>query len=128
MERGGNEAMRPHHAALLGLADALDWNLNSRDLRPNLSLKSFRHVRIGLQELLGLLPALAQSDLAIGEPGARLAHDVVRHANVEQTALAADPLAIHDVELGHAEGRCDLVLDHLDAHPAANGVRAALDR
>src|SRR4029077_9769290 len=42
-------------------------------------------------------------------------------------AGARDTLAEHDVEFGLAEGRRDLVLDHLDLDPRADGVGAVLD-
>ncbi len=49
------------------------------------------------------------------------------HAHVDQAALAADALAVEDVELGLLEGRRDLVLDDLDAGTVADRVRAVLE-
>ena len=60
-------------------------------------------VRVLAQELLGRLAALAEPRVAEGEPRAGLGDDVHRHADVEEAALAGDPLAVHDVELGDAE-------------------------
>ena len=81
-------------------------------------------VLVGAQELLGLLAALAEPRLAVVEPGAGLGDDVRGDADVQEAALLGDALAVHDVELGDAERRGDLVLDDLDAHAAADGVRA----
>ena len=39
----------------------------------------------------------------------------------------ADPLAVLDVELGLAQRRGDLVLDHLHAHPVADRLGALLE-
>ncbi len=49
------------------------------------------------------------------------------HAHVDQAALAADALAVEDVELGLLEGRRDLVLDHLAAGAVADRFRAVLE-
>ena len=38
-----------------------------------------------------------------------------------------DALPVHDVELGELEGRGDLVLDDLDAHPVADRLGAVLE-
>ena len=57
-----------------------------------------------------------------------LRDDVHRDADVEQAALLGDALAVHDVELGDAERRRDLVLHDLDAHPVADRLGAGLDR
>ncbi len=50
------------------------------------------------------------------------------HAHVDQAALAADAVAVEDVELGLLEGRRDLVLDDLDAGAVADRVGAVLQR
>ena len=64
----------------------------------------------------------------IAEEGAALLHDLAAHTQVEQGALARDPLAVHDVELGQLEGRRDLVLGHLDAHAVADRLGAVFER
>ena len=69
--------------------------------------------RVVAQELLGVLPALAQADVAVVEPGAALVDELVLDGQVEQVAFAADAAVVHQVELGLAERRRDLVLDHL---------------
>src|SRR5690606_1843850 len=54
------------------------------------------------EEGLGVLPALAELLALVGVPGTRLLHEAQVDADVEQRALAADALAVHDVELGLA--------------------------
>src|SRR4051812_22503228 len=85
------------------------------------------HVRVIPQELLGVLPALADALAVIAEPGARLLDDTGLHAEIEQLADLADALAIHDVELDLAERRRELVLRHLHPGLVADGLVAVLD-
>jgi len=47
---------------------------------------------------------------------------------VEEVAGERDALGVHDVELGVAEGRGDLVLDDLHPRPVAGDLDAVLDR
>src|SRR5581483_8379199 len=84
------------------------------------------------EELLGVLPALAQLLALVRVPGARLLGDPQVDGDVEQRALTTDALAVHDVELGLLEGRGHLVLHHLDPgavphhlHPVLDGLDAA---
>ena len=97
-------------------------------LGPDLRLDVGADRGVVAQEALRRFAALAEARLAVGEPRAGLRHDVHRHADVEEPALAADPLAVHDVELGDPERRRDLVLDDLDADAVADRLRAGLDR
>ena len=80
------------------------------------------------QELLGVLAALADPLRLVGEPGAGLLDHAGLDAEVDQLAGLGDALAVHDVELDHAERRRDLVLDHLDPGLVADGLVAVLDR
>src|SRR5207244_8043097 len=57
-----------------------------------------------------------------------LADDPLLDADVDERALAADALAVDDVELGLLERRGDLVLDHLAAGAVADRVGAVLQR
>ena len=66
------------------------------------------------QELLGILAALADALATIAEPGAGFLNDVVQNAQIEHVAGAGDAFAVHDVELGLAEGRGGLVLNYFD--------------
>src|SRR5207249_2021584 len=77
---------------------------------------------------LGGLAALAEARLLEGEPRAGLVDDAHRDTDIEQATLLRDAFAVHDVELGDAERRRDLVLHDLDSHAVADRLRAALDR
>ena len=79
------------------------------------------------QEDLGVLPTLAELLAVVGEPGSRLLHDPQVDGQVQQRAFTADPLAVHDVELGLAERRRHLVLHHLDPGAVAHHLGAVLD-
>src|SRR6185369_10422580 len=85
-------------------------------------------VRVVPQEVTGVLLTLAELVALVGVPGARLAHDALLHAEVDQAALAADAGAVEDVELGHLERRGHLVLHDLDAGPVADRVGTVLER
>src|SRR5690606_8015023 len=87
-----------------------------------------REIRVVLEELAGVLLALAELVPLVGEPGPGLADHAVLDTEVQQAALAGDALAVEDVELGLLEGRGQLVLHHLDAGAVAHGVAAGLER
>ena len=89
---------------------------------------SLADVLVVLQELPRVLAALAHALAVEGVPGARLLDDLVVDAEVEEVALLADALAVEDVELGLAEGRRHLVLDHLHLRAAADDRLALLER
>src|SRR5215467_12459551 len=86
-----------------------------------------RHLGIVLEELLGVLAALADALAIVGEPGAGLLHDARLHTEIQELATLGDALAVHDVELDHLERRRHLVLDHLDAGLVADHLLALLD-
>src|SRR4029453_14149176 len=79
------------------------------------------------QEELGVLPALAELLAVVRVPGPRLLHEAQVDADVEQRALAADALAVHDVELALLEGRGALFLHALDTGAVAPHLDAVLD-
>ena len=83
------------------------------------------------QELLGIVAALAQTHIAVVEPGAALLHDAQLDAQVQDLAQFGDTLAEHDVELRLTEGGRHLVLDDLGAGTVADeragGILEALD-
>src|SRR5665811_2210453 len=85
------------------------------------------HVGIVLEELLGVLAALADAHAVIGEPGAGFFHHTRFDAEIDQLADLGDALAIHDVELDLLERRRQLVLDHLDPCLIADHLVAFLD-
>src|SRR5262249_21830562 len=78
------------------------------------------------QVLLGVVAALAEAQLAVGEERARLLDDVVVEREVEQASLLRDSGPVLDVELGLLERRRDLVLDDLDPDPVADRLRPLL--
>src|SRR5512132_3506515 len=80
------------------------------------------------EEVAGVLASLAELVAVVGEPGARLLYEADVHADVEQAPLLGDPLAVDDVELGGAERRGQLVLDHLGPGPVADHLGTVLQR
>src|SRR5690349_14977236 len=72
-------------------------------------------LRVVAQELLGVLPPLADALAVATEPGARLLDHIGLDAEVDELADLGDAFAIHDVELDLAERRRHLVLHHLHA-------------
>src|SRR4051794_11016553 len=77
------------------------------------------HLGVVGEELLGVLPALAELLTLVGVPGTRLLHDAEIDRDVEQGPLTADALAVHDVELALAERRGALCFAHLLSRAAA---------
>ena len=84
-------------------------------------------VGIVLQELAGVLAALADALALVAVPGAALLDDVLRHAEIDQIAFFRDAFAVDDVELGFAERRRHLVLDDLHLGAVADHDLAILD-
>src|SRR5215210_1684 len=80
------------------------------------------------EEQLGVLAALPEAFVAVGEPGPALLDHVVLYPDVEQAALARDPLTVHHVELNRLERRRHLVLYDLDPGLVADRVGADLER
>ena len=60
---------------------------------------SLRDVGVLLEELLGVLAALAEALAVVGEPGAGLLDDAGLDAEIDELADLGDALAVHDVEL-----------------------------
>src|SRR6185503_14389470 len=98
------------------------------DRGPDLLADLDHHVDVLGEERLHVLPALAELLTLVGEPRARLLHDAELHADIEERSLAADALAVHDVELGLLERRCNLVLHDLDPRAVARSLGTVLDR
>jgi len=113
---------------LLRLGNALGSDLDARDLATDLVVDLLRDLDVLPEELAGILSTLAETDVPVVEPRARLRQDARRDADVEQSALAADALVVHDVELGDAERRRHLVLHALDPRSRADRVGAGLQR
>src|SRR5690606_23342337 len=77
---------------------------------------------IVLEELLGVLAALADAHRIVGEPGTRFLDHAGLHAQIENFADLGNALAIHDVELDLLERGRDLILHHLHARRVADDV------
>src|SRR6185437_5752024 len=61
--------------------------------------------RVLLEEVLGVLAALADALAVIGEPRARFLDDAGIDAEIDELAALGDALAVHDVEFDDLEGR-----------------------
>src|SRR5436190_17986256 len=72
---------------------------------PDLLADLNHHVDVLGKERLHVLATLTERLTHAGEPRTRLLDDAEIHGHVEQRALAADALAVHDVELGLLERR-----------------------
>ena len=112
-------------AALLGCEDLVG---DDARILADHGLDLGGHVRIGLEEGLCVLAALADALAVVGEPGAGFLHHAGLDAEVEDFAHLRDALAVHDVELDLLERRRELVLHHLDAGLVADHLVALLDR
>src|SRR3984957_16042644 len=94
----------------------------------NGALDPVGHLRIRLQERLGVFPALPKPYAVERKPSARLFNQAGLDAKVDQFADLGHAFSIHDVELNLLERRRDLVLDHLDPSLVADHLLALLDR
>src|SRR3954470_15894485 len=116
---------RGRHSRHFGsLASALTSSLRSalslsrgRGLRRNqpqclahLGLQLGHYIFVIFQKLAGILASLTDAFSFVAVPGTRFLQDVLVRRQVEQIALARNPLAIENVEFGFAEGGGDFVL------------------
>ena len=96
----------------------------------DLALDVVGQLRVVPQELLGVVAALAQADIAVVEPCTALLDDAQLDAQIDQFAHLGNALAKHDVELGLTERRCHLILHDLGtgvvADELAGGVLQTL--
>src|SRR6478736_6222803 len=102
-------------------------NAGHSQLLADLGLDLVGQIRVVAQEVLGVVAPLAETQIAVGVPGAALDDEFVLDAEVDELAVLRDPLAVVDVELGLAEGGGHLVLGHLHLHPRAGHLLAVLD-
>src|SRR4051812_23730196 len=98
------------------------------ELLLDLLLDLVGEVGVVAQERPRVLLALAELVGLVGVPSSGLADDALLDAEVDEAALAADALAVEDVELCGFERRTDLVLHHLDAGTVADRVLPVLER
>src|SRR3990172_9359946 len=97
---------------------------------PDQGLDLARELGVVDEEGAGVLPPLAQAQLAEAVEGAHLLDDAVLHAKVDDVALAADAHLLsreHHVELGRAEGRRHLVLYHARPHAITDDLLPLLE-
>ena len=80
-----------------------------------------------LHEYLDVFLALAQAFAFIRIPGAALFDDIHGRAQVEDSAFAGNPRAVHDVEFAVFERRCHFILDDFDPRPVADDVATGFD-
>src|SRR5689334_16110411 len=95
---------------------------------PQLAIKLRARVGVVFQELAGVLAALPDPLTFITKPRTALFHEVLCDAEVDQVAFFGDPFPVDDVEFGLAEGRRDLILDHLHLGAVADHDVAIFDR
>src|SRR6185437_15542429 len=101
--------------------------LGGQEPSADLLLDLPRHLTVGLQIIARIVLALPDAIALVGVPGAGLLDDALRRAELDDLALAGDPLAVHDLELRLAEGGSHLVLHYLHARHIADDFVAVLD-
>ena len=79
------------------------------------------------QVLLGILPALAQPEVAVVEPRPYFSTSLSAMAR-SRMSPSRDPMGVHHINLADPERRCDLVLDNLGFDPRPGNLLAILDR
>src|SRR5215472_10012889 len=79
-------------------------------------------VRVGAQEVPGVLLALAELVALVGVPGAGLADERLLHAQVDQAALPADSNYVQNIEFGGFERRAALVLNYFYLRAVTHGI------
>src|SRR5215469_14350638 len=84
-------------------------------------------VRVGAQEVPGVLLALAELVALVGVPGAGLADDRLLHAQVDQAALPADSNSVQNIEFGGFERRTTLVLNYFYLRAVTHGIRTIFE-
>src|SRR5262249_61950021 len=119
---------RPALVLSLGFPARHDLLGDEAGILTDRGLDLLRHVRILLEECLGVLAALTDALAVIGKPGARLLDHAGLDAEIDELAGLRYALAIHDVELDRLERRGKLVLDHFDAGLVTDHFVALLDR
>src|SRR4051794_10425997 len=97
------------------------------ELLLDLLLDLVGEVGVVTQEGADVLLTLAELVALVRVPGAGLADEALLDPGVDEAALAAEAGAPQEVELGLLERRGHLVLDDLDAHPAADRLGALLE-
>src|SRR5579864_456707 len=84
-------------------------------------------VGVLFEELFGVFAALTETLATVREPGPAFLDDAFVDGEIEEIARSGDAFAVHDVELGLAEGRRNLVFHDFHARASANHDVAILD-
>src|SRR5438270_12412459 len=79
--------------------------LKGDDIAANLLFKGRGDIAVLAQELLGVLTALAEANIANGEPCTALLYQTHLQTEVDEASLARNTLTVHNIELGDTEGR-----------------------
>src|SRR5262249_13150785 len=81
-----------------------------------------------LQELLGVLAALAKPFAIVREPCTALLNNVLLGADIDDAAFLGNAFAIHNIDIRLLKRRRDFVLYNLDLRAVADDVVALFDR
>src|SRR5258705_327846 len=97
------------------------------ELLADLRLDLGGELRVFLQEIAGVVLALADAVLLVLVPGTGFVDHAAADAELQNLALEGHPFAVENIEERLAERRRDLVLHHLHAGLGADHLVAALD-
>src|SRR5205814_2181817 len=106
------------------IARLLGW----QKLGANLILDLARQFLVVLQEDPRVVLTLSDAIALVGVPRTGFLNDALGTGQLDDLAFTGNAQAVHDLELGLAEWRCDLVLHLLHARHVASDFLAILDR
>src|SRR5689334_4608237 len=100
-------------AAIIAATD-IEWqsDLAAEGFLSNDGFNFTHQIRILAQVIFGVLTSLTNTNVAIREEGAALLDDLKLGRQVEYVTSLRNAFVEHNVKLGSAEGRSDLILDH----------------
>src|SRR5690606_13179151 len=127
LRRRGLAPWPPHPRLLRVGVVAFRLGFGRHELLAQRGLQGGGDFRVVLQELAGVLLALADALVAVAVPGAGLLDQARVHAHVDQFALAGDALPVQDLGDDLLERGRELVLDYLDPGLVADDLVALLD-
>src|SRR5512133_926178 len=116
-------------AAIIAAAD-FEWQSDfaAEGFLSNDGFNFTHQIRILTQVIFCVLTSLTNANVAIREEGAALLNDFKLSRQVENIASLRNAFVEHNVKLGSAEGRSNLILDHFDAGAVTDHFVAHLDR
>jgi hypothetical protein len=94
---------------------------------PKLPIDLRRDLRVLMEKVLDVLPALADPLAGKGIPSPTLLNDTTIRAKVDQLAFAGDTYPVEDIELSLFERGRHFILHYPDAGPAADDGLVLLD-